>query len=91
MLIGHDLREVCEGRQSLLPNTLDLTIRGFQLKNDFLTEKELGEYYSLLVLASGKRENAKKYVPWSARIEKSYIKMNYKALLAEVSATVDKY
>lgn len=61
------------------------------MKNDFLTEKELGEYYSLLVLATGQRDIAKKYVPWSSRIEKDYIKMNYKQLLSEVASTVVKY
>lgn len=51
----------------------------------------MGEYYSLLTLASGKRELSKKYMAWSSFLEKSHVRMQYRKLLEETKNMLDRY
>lgn len=90
-LILQDLREVAEGKQAILSNIVGMGLRSNQLKNEFITEIELGEYYSLLTLASGKRELSKNYLPWSSMLEKNHVRMQYRKLLEESAKMLEKY
>jgi len=90
-LIAQDLREVAEGKNTVLHNITGLGLKSTQLKNDLIAETELGEYYSLLTLATGKRELSKKYLPWSSMLEKNHVRMQYRKLLEESAKMLEKY
>jgi len=90
-LIAQDLREIVEGKPGIFNHIFTFNLKAQQLKNDLIEDSELGEYYSLLTLASGKRELSKKFLVWSARIEKFHVALQYKKLLEEVDIMLDKY